>query len=146
MWQNIIITYFHFIAIFVMFSSLIVEMSLLKHEITRKDMRLILEADLLFGVFAGITAVSGLLRMFYFGKGIDYYLINPLFIIKLAAFLIVGLLSVFPTITFLKIRKLRKDVSVINHYGIIKLIIRIEFILLLFIPLFAVLVTNGFGI
>ncbi len=51
---------------------------------TKTKLKVITKADLFFGIFAGITVISGLLRMFYFGKGVEYYLINSLFIIKLS--------------------------------------------------------------
>jgi putative membrane protein len=41
------------------------------------------------------------LRVLYFGKGTDYYLNNPVFYIKLSIFLVVGLLSIYPTISFI---------------------------------------------
>lgn len=125
-----------------MFSSLIVEMSILNEKMTKNSIRLIIKADLLFGIFAGITVITGLLRMFYFGKGVDYYLINPLFIIKLSIFVLIGLLSVYPTITFLKIRKVKDEVINMTQFNTIKLIITVEIILLLLIPFLAILVTN----
>lgn len=109
---------------------------------TKNSIRLIIKADLLFGIFAGITVITGLLRMFYFGKGVDYYLINPLFIIKLSIFVLIGLLSVYPTITFLKIRKVKDEVINMTQFNTIKLIITVEIILLLLIPFLAILVTN----
>jgi len=129
-----------------MFSSLFVEISFLKEKMTKDNIRIITKADLFFGIFAGITVITGLLRMFYFGKGVDYYLINPLFIIKLVIFVLVGLLSVYPTITFLETRKVKDEIININHFNSIKLIIIVEVILLILIPFLAVLVTNGFGI
>ncbi len=146
MWLNSIIAYFHFIGILVMFSSLIVEISLLNGKITKDNIRLITKADLFFGIFAGITVITGLLRMFYFGKGVDYYLINPLFIIKLTIFILVGLLSVYPTITFLKSRKVKDKVIILTDLKRIKLIVAVEIIFLLLIPFLGVLVRNGYGI
>jgi putative membrane protein len=141
-----IVSYFHVAAIFVLFSSLIVELTFLKKEMTKNDIRIIAKADLFFGIFAGVTVVFGLLRLFYFGKGIDYYLMNPLFIIKISAFILVGLLSIYPTITFIKTRKTKEDVIKLENFKIINLIILFEITILLIIPFLAVLVTNGLGI
>ena len=145
MWYSVI-SYFHILAILVMFSSLVMELTVLKKEMNRKEADILVKADLFFGIFAGLTAVFGLLRMFYYGKGADYYLMNPLFIIKLSAFILVGLLSIYPTVTFLKIRKNTEGKIFIKPYKKIKLIILSELIMLLILPLLAVLVANGFGV
>jgi putative membrane protein len=41
------------------------------------------------------------LRVLYFGKGTDYYLNNPFFLAKMGVFVIVSLLSIYPTLTFI---------------------------------------------
>ncbi len=144
MWYSVI-SYFHIVAVLGMFASLVVELTLLKKEMSRKNAAILIKADLSFGIFAILTAVFGLLRMFYFGKGVDYYLINPLFIIKLSAFILVGLLSIYPTVTFLKLRKNLEEKIFIKQYGKIKRIIFIEILMLLILPFLAVLVANGWG-
>jgi putative membrane protein len=48
-----------------------------------------------------LVLVMGLLRVFYFEKGADYYFGNSDFIIKLSLFVLVGLISAYPTITYL---------------------------------------------
>lgn len=146
MWLYSIVAYFHIAAIFVLFSSLIVELTFLKKEMDKDDLKKITKADLFFGIFAGLTVVLGLLRMFYFGKGVDYYLMNSLFTIKLSAFLIVGLLSIYPTVTFIKTRKVKSNVIHLQQYATIKRILMTELAILLFIPFLAVLVANGFGL
>lgn len=45
--------------------------------------------------------VTGILRVIYFGKGTDYYLNNPFFYTKIAIFILVSLLSLYPTFTFI---------------------------------------------
>lgn len=141
-----IVSYFHIAAVFVLFSSLIIELALLKKEMTKNDIKIITKADLFFGISAGVTVVLGLLRMYHFGKGVDYYLMNHLFIMKLSAFAIVGVLSIYPTITFLKARKIKEDKIQLENFKPIKLIILFEITILLIIPFLAVLVTNGLGI
>jgi len=43
----------------------------------------------------------GLLRVFYFEKGAAYYFHSAPFLAKLSLFVIIALLSVYPTVTFL---------------------------------------------
>ena len=138
-----VVSYFHIVSIVGLFSSLIVELIFLKREMTMDRAKIVAKADLSFGIFAGLTAIFGLLNMFYFGKGTDYYLRNTLFIIKLSAFILVGLLSTYPTITFLKIRKHKEDIIHLKSQQAIKLIIIVEIALLIIIPFLGVLVANG---
>jgi putative membrane protein len=57
------------------------------------------------GGFAGSLFVIGLLRVFLFEKGSEFYFSNAFFIAKLALFLVVGALSVIPTVEMLAWRK-----------------------------------------
>jgi putative membrane protein len=56
------------------------------------------------GIAAGLLLVIGLLRVFYFEKGKSYYFHSHAFLTKFALFIIVGLLSVVPTLEFLSWR------------------------------------------
>ncbi len=62
-------------------------------------------ADLAFGASAGTILVVGFLRVFYFEKGSSYYFHSVPFIAKLTLFVIVSLLSIYPTVEFLSWRK-----------------------------------------
>ncbi|WBX75759.1 DUF2214 family protein [Tenacibaculum ovolyticum] len=146
MWLYSIVTYLHFISIFILFSALIVEVSIIKRKMTSSHFVILKKADFLFGIFAGLTVISGLLRMYYSGKGEDYYLSNPIFVLKFSLFILAGLLSIYPTLQFLKSGKLKIKVIELKHFKIIILLLRIELILLLIIPFLAVLVTKGIQI
>ena len=58
--------------------------------------------DLIYGISAGLLLLIGLLRVFFFEKGINFYLNNPFFWVKMTAFLLVGLLSIDPTIRYIR--------------------------------------------
>ncbi len=146
MWLYSIVTYLHFISIFILFSTLTVELSIIKKDMTRNSILTFRKTDLFFGIFAGLTILTGLLRMYHFGKGVDYYLSNPLFVLKFSLFILVGLLSIYPTVYFLKIKKSKMETEKIKYFKLILLIIRLELILLLLIPFLGVLVAKGIGI
>jgi putative membrane protein len=57
--------------------------------------------DLFYGMAVGIVFLTGLLRFAYFGKGIHFYLGNPLFYVKVGMFLLVALISIYPTMRFM---------------------------------------------
>ena len=67
-----------------------------------EEARRIQRADLTYGISAGLLLLVGFLRVYFFEKGINYYSHNLMFQIKLDVFLVVGLLSIYPTIRFLK--------------------------------------------
>ncbi len=146
MWLYSIVTYAHFISICMLFSSLIFELSIIKEKMKRHDFLTLRKADLFFGISAGFTIASGLFRMFYFGKGEDYYMSNPIFILKFSLFIVVGLLSIYPTIQFLKLRNLQIEFVTLKNFRIIRVLLLIEIILLLIIPFLAILVAKGFKI
>ncbi len=78
---------------------------LTRDDLTLATTRRILDADRLFGIAAGVILVVGMLRIAFFEKGPAYYWHSAPFIAKLSLFVIVGLLSIYPTVEFLKWRK-----------------------------------------
>ncbi|CAN7269608.1 DUF2214 family protein [Phenylobacterium sp. LjRoot219] len=58
-----------------------------------------------YGATAGLLIAVGIGRLFWGAKGADYFLENPFFWAKMAAFAAVGLLSIAPTIAILRWRK-----------------------------------------
>jgi len=54
-----------------------------------------------FGATAGLILIVGACRVFFGGKGWDFYAANPFFWAKVATFLIIGLVSIIPTVRFL---------------------------------------------
>ena len=57
--------------------------------------------DMVLGISAGLLLIVGVARVFLFEKGSDYYFHSYAFIAKLSVFILIGLLSVFPTVEFL---------------------------------------------
>jgi len=74
-----------------------------------EEARRIQRADLMYGISAGLLLVVGVLRVFYFEKGPAYYSHNSFFWLKMNAFLVVGLLSIDPTIRYLRWNKVLKE-------------------------------------
>jgi len=96
--------FIHHIAAFALVAALAVEFVLIKDELNIASARKLLVADLVFGVSAGVVLVVGLLRVLYFEKGAAYYFHSVPFIAKFSLFAVVGLLSIYPTVTFLSWR------------------------------------------
>jgi len=61
--------------------------------------------DAVYGACAGLLVAVGALRVAFGVKGARYYLANPWFWAKMAAFVAVGALSVAPTMHFVRWRR-----------------------------------------
>ena len=97
--------FLHHIAAFTLFAALVVELILIREVLTVGTARRLQVADMVFGISAGVLIVVGLLRVFYFEKGAYYYFHTWTFIAKLALFVIIGLVSIIPTLEFLSWRR-----------------------------------------
>src|SRR3990172_579770 len=95
------LAFLHHIAAFTLVAALVAEFVLIRDELTVARARKIQLADMAFGIGAGVVLVVGLLRVFYFEKGPSYYFHSIPFIAKISLFVIVGLLSIYPTVEFL---------------------------------------------
>jgi putative membrane protein len=106
--------------------------------------------DGIYGGAALLILATGLLKYFLFGKGISYYSHNYLMWIKLGMFTLVGLLSIYPTVYFLKWRKKIADKTAIiitdKEFKTISMCIHLELGIAIFIPLLATFLARGFGI
>jgi putative membrane protein len=142
--------YLHFVAILVLVALLVLEHQMFRMPLNFKRARSLFRVDLAFGIAAGAVLVTGAMRAMRYGKGMDYYLHNTFFHAKVGLFVAVALLSIYPTVTFLKWRPALKagEVPSITPATAlrVKTVIRIELVALLLIPLFATLMARGFGV
>ena len=97
--------FLHHAAAFALVAALAAQLVMLREALTPALARRLQRADMALGISAGIVLVAGLLRVFYFEKGAAYYFGNIAFIAKLAVFIAVALLSLYPTRTFLSWRR-----------------------------------------
>jgi putative membrane protein len=141
--------FLHHAAAFVLFGALMVELVLLRSELTLANARSILRMDAAYGMAAMLLLVVGFIRVFHTEKGADYYFHSGPFIAKLTLFIVVGLLSIYPTVRFLKwrqdLRQQRLPSFDEDQRRRIRMILHIELTLALLIILCAVLMARGIG-
>lgn len=101
MWASSITAYFHYLGFMLAFAALTVEVFNLKKEMSLDEAKRVAFADAAYGIAGVAILVTGVLRVLYFGKGTDYYLNNPFFYAKIGVFILVSLLSLYPTFTFI---------------------------------------------
>jgi putative membrane protein len=100
--------FLHHVAAFMLVAAIVIEFVLIQGEITASSARRLARTDAVLGISAAAVLVIGLLRVFYFEKSADYYFGSAFFLAKFGLFIVVGILSVIPTLAFLTWRKAAK--------------------------------------
>ena len=149
MLHDALLAWFHHIAAFGLVAIVVVEMALCKPGMNAQQMRLLARYDLFYGIFAGLLLVAGFLRVYMGVKGAAFYWGNPMFHTKLTLFVLMGLLSIPPTIRYIGWRKaLALNPNFTPSDAEVKrtrLLIHLQAALVLFIPLLAALMARGIG-
>jgi putative membrane protein len=145
MTPEIVLRYLHFISIFAIVSTIAIEHILLRKELTRREIGRLSRIDAVYGIAAlTLIAVGLTLWLGGHGKPTVYYSKNWVFHLKITLFFVVGLLSIYPTIFFIKNRKGNPEDVVAIPSSIVWLI-RMELLILFILPLLAGLMAHGIG-
>src|SRR5215813_9700046 len=96
--------FLHHLCAFTLVAAVAIEFTLIKQELTLASARRLQVTDMVLGMAAGALLVIGLLRVFFFEKGAAYYWHSHAFHLKFGLFILVGLLSIVPTMEFLSWR------------------------------------------
>ena len=143
------LAYLHFISIFVLFAYLAVELVTIKGELDAAAIRRLARADLIYFGAAMSVLATGMLRLAFGAKGPDYYLSWWPIYAKIATFLLIGVISVVPTLTFIR---WKKAVAQDPAFAVpaaeqrrMRRFIMVELHLAGLIPVFAVIMARGLG-
>ena len=134
---EILVRYAHFLGIIVFASLLVAEHILVKDKLSASDLRRIL-------ISALIVLIAGLTLWLWVGKPAEFYNANPVFHAKFGAFILMGLVSIYPTRFYLKNRKMAEGFLEVPRMVVHA--IRLESLLLVLIPLLAVFMARGYGL
>ena len=143
------LAYLHFSAIFILFAFLTVEFVLLRGALDGPAIRMLGRMDLwYFGAAAG-ALLTGFLRLGLGAKGADFYFGAWPVYVKIGLFLAVGILSVHPTLAFIRWRRALDHDSAwkppeAEQRGIRRLVM-VEVHLAALIPVLAVIMARGLG-
>jgi len=105
MFTDLLLAIVHHLLVFSLAAVLAVEVATVRPGIGANEIRRLSTLDRFYGVIAGLIVVVGVLRVYFGAKGPEYYLANHAFWGKIAAFVVVGLLSVPPTLRFVAWRR-----------------------------------------
>jgi putative membrane protein len=94
----------HHLAVFALLGVLATEWGILRRGLDADGARWVTRVDALYGLAALAVLVAGVARVVWGSKPAAYYLENPVFWVKMAAFGTVGALSVRPTLRYLRWR------------------------------------------
>lgn len=143
------LAFLHHLTAFALVAAIAVEFVVIRGALTADSARKLRAVDAVYGASAGLLLVAGLLRVFYFEKGAAFYWGNAFFIAKLTLFIIVGLLSIYPTLQFAAWRKALKlgQLPVVDESRLhaIRRIIHWELAGIVLILLCAALMARGIG-
>ena len=148
--MSALFAFLHFVAAFGIAAVIFLQWWTMSPAPTLADARRLQIADRWYGALAVLVLVVGFLRALYFEKGRDFYFGNPVFHAKLGLFLLIGLLSIYPTVRFIRWgtqtrQGLAPTVSE-REYGLIMALLRAEMALLVGVLLCASLMARGIGL
>jgi putative membrane protein len=134
----------HHLIIFALFGVLAVEIVLVRRDISLDVVTRIARVDAWYGALAGAIIVVGFSRAIFAAKGWAYYSHNGFFWAKMATFALVAILSVPPTIQYLKWRR-AGDAPSGPAVGRVQRFLYAELVLFAFLPIFAAAMARGYG-
>ncbi|HEV8644861.1 MAG TPA: DUF2214 family protein [Burkholderiales bacterium] len=147
---EVLVVYLHFAAMILIAVFLAIEYLICAPGQARERVKLLARIDLFYLIAAILALATGVARLVWFGKGTGFYLQNPVFYIKLALFVAIGLISVPPTMQYLRWMRMLKTGAgaVAPDFEVLRArrYVLVELVLFAFIPLLAVLLARGIGI
>jgi putative membrane protein len=139
----------HHLAVFGLVAILACEIALTARGVDAAATGRIARVDAWFGIAAAAVVAAGVARVFLGDKGAAYYGANSLFWAKMAVFALVGMLSILPTLQFLRWRRegradpaFRPDPRALAS---VRRFLFIEAALVALLPILAAGMARGFG-
>jgi len=144
-----ILAYVHLLAILTMVVFIASEAALCRVEwLNAAAVERIARVDMVYGIAAIGVLLTGVARTWWGMKGTAWYWTNPLLHVKLGLFIAVGVLSIFPTLTYFRWRKAVRSSGTLPDAAEIRKtrkLVMIQAHLIALIPLAAVFLARGFG-
>lgn len=134
----------HHLLVFGLFGILFAELILVRRGLDQEGIARVASIDLWYGIMAGLIIVVGFSRAVFAAKGWPYYSHNAFFWAKLGTFAVIGLLSVPPTLAYIRWRKggftpTDAQVASVRRY------LYVEVVLFALLPAFAASMARGYG-
>ncbi len=144
-----LLAYTHILAILAMVVFLASEAALCRVQwLNAAVVERLAKIDTVYGIAAAAVLLTGIARTWWGLKGTAWYWTNPLLHVKVTLFVVIGLLSIKPTLTFLRWRReLRATGALPDEAQIVKTrrLVMVQAHIVPLIPLAAVFLARGFG-
>jgi putative membrane protein len=143
-----LLSYLHYLSIILTGGFLIGELVMCRPEITPEQRRRLPGIDVVFFVAALLALATGLLRLFFYAKGVSFYVGNPFFWVKMALYVIIAAMSIAPTRAFGRWKRALDAGGApptAPEIAGVRRLLHIELGLLALLPLMAVLMARGIG-
>ena len=145
---DLVLAILHHLAVFVLFAMLAVQLVWLKRDLDLPGLNRVARLDIVYGATAGAVLVIGVLRVFFGLKGWHYYAESPSFWAKMAAFALIGLLSIPPTLKMIAWRKRAEGepgwLPSAAEIRSTRIYLHLEATIFLAIPIFAAAMARGY--
>ncbi|MCC2972733.1 DUF2214 family protein [Massilia sp. IC2-476] len=140
----------HHLIVFGIAAVLAAELALMRPAaMSPHTVRLLGRFDAAYGLLAIAILVVGFGRVWHGAKGADFYMDNPMFWAKIAAFGVVGILSIRPTLRIAAWQKLLKAdaafVPPLEDINGLRRILLLEIHVFALIPILAAAMARGIG-
>jgi putative membrane protein len=140
----------HHLAVFTLAGVLAAELAIVTIDIDAKAIGRLARIDMAYGILAAIVVIVGVARVIWGAKGYEYYVANHIFWTKMVLFLLVGLLSIPPTLRYFSWgRQIRTDAAFRpedSEVARVRLWLRAEAAFFLAIPVAAAAMARGYGV
>ena len=149
MTQDAILQFLHISAILALVVFISSEAALCRPEwMNAKIVERLATVDRIYGIAALAVLATGLIRVYFGTKGSAWYWSNWLLHLKLGAFIVVGLVSIAPTLRFIRWRKALRTTGALpaaEEVRSTRKLVMLQAHLIPLIPLAAVFLARGFG-
>lgn len=144
-----VLAYLHFIAIFMLFAFMTAEAMMLRQPLDAARIRLLGRIDIWYFGSAMAALLTGFLRLGLGAKGAEFYLSAWPIYVKIALFVVVGVVSVYPTLAYVRWRRmLDHDAAWLpppEEQRRYRKLVMVQLHLAAIIPAIAVIMSRGLG-
>lgn len=140
---------FHHLLAFGLVGLIMAEWAVLRGTVSAESVRFLPKIDAAYGIVALLLLTVGTLRVLYGIKGSAFYMGNPVFWLKIAFFAAAGLVSIVPTIAFIRWSRRLKAANALptNEQWIrMRRLVVLELHLLAPVMVFAAIMARGIGL
>ncbi|WFP64931.1 DUF2214 family protein [Mesorhizobium sp. WSM4904] len=139
----------HHLLVFSLAGIIGAEFVLVRSELGAATLKRLAGIDRHYGIIATLIVVVGICRVFFGLKGWEFYVYNWVFWAKMVAFIVVGLLSIIPTVRIIAWNRQASGNSSFSvpaaELASVKNYVRAEGFIFLLIPVFAAAMARGYG-